>query len=299
MSRYSRYGGYMEWAPYVPVAERRRQAEKEMAKLSKKGGQACPIVISGRKIAATFWGKAWCDNLEAYSDFENRLPRGRTYVRNGSVVDLKITEGNIVARVSGSSLYAVKVGIKPLSSAKWKTITRECAGGIDSLVELLSGKLSKAVMEIITRKGDGLFPTPKEISMECSCPDYATLCKHVAATLYGIGARLDHEPNLLFLLRNVDQGDLIKHAGKGIQVDKSVSDTEALDEDDLSGIFGIDLDVQKRAVAVIPTKKAIPKKKKESKEKTIKKKTKSKAVTTHAAVTSKTRLSRKSKEAKK
>ena len=302
MSRYGRYGGYMGWAPYVSVAERRRQAEKEMAKLSKKGERAYPIVISGQKIAVTFWGKAWCDNLEAYSDFANRLPRGRTYVRNGSVVDLRITDGNIVARVSGSSLYRVKVGIKPLPSAKWKTITHECAGRIDSLVELLSGKLSNSVMEIITRKGEGLFPTPKEISMECSCPDYATLCKHVAATLYGIGARLDHEPNLLFLLRNVDQGDLIKHAGKGIQVDKPVSDTEALDEADLSGIFGIDLDLPKKsATAVISTKKvapkkAIPKKKEKSKEKTIKKKTKAKAVRTDATVTSKTRISRKSKE---
>ena len=274
MSRYSRYGhrGYMGWAPYVPVTERRRQAEKEMAKLSKKGDQTSPVVIEGRKIAATFWGKAWCDNLEAYSDFENRLPRGRTYVRNGSVVDLKITAGNIVARVSGSSLYTVKINIKPLSVTKWKTITRECAGRIDSLVELLTGKLSNAVMEIITRKGEGLFPIPKEISMECSCPDYATLCKHVAATFYGIGARLDHEPNLLFLLRNVDQGDLIKDAGTGIRVDPSVTDRDALDEANLSGIFGIDLVTPKKSDLITPAKKATTKKKPEPKKKTTPKK---------------------------
>jgi uncharacterized Zn finger protein len=259
----------MGWAPYVPVTERRRQAEKEMAKLSKKGDQTSPVVIEGRKIAATFWGKAWCDNLEAYSDFENRLPRGRTYVRNGSVVDLKITAGNIVARVSGSSLYTVKINIKPLSVTKWKTITRECAGRIDSLVELLTGKLSNAVMEIITRKGEGLFPIPKEISMECSCPDYATLCKHVAATFYGIGARLDHEPNLLFLLRNVDQGDLIKDAGTGIRVDPSVTDRDALDEANLSGIFGIDLVTPKKSDLITPAKKATTKKKPEPKKKTL------------------------------
>ncbi len=266
MSRYNRYGSYMRWAPYVSVAERRRKAEKEMTKLSKKGGQACPIVIQGRTIASTFWGKAWCNNLETYSDFENRLPRGRTYVRNGSVVDLKMSKGNIVARVSGSSLYTVKIDVKPLSPDKWKTITCECAGGIDSLVELLSGKLSSAVMEIITRKESGLFPTPKEISMKCSCPDSATMCKHVAATLYGIGARLDHEPNLLFLLRNVDQGELIKQAGTGIRMTQPSSATKALNEADLSGIFGIDLAAPKKSdLAVTSVKKSSPKKKTKSK----------------------------------
>jgi len=235
---YGRYGG---WAPYVSVAARQRQAEKTLADLVKKGERISPVVIEGRKIATTFWGKAWCDNLEAYSDFENRLPRGRAYVRNGSVLDLQITEGQIVARVSGSFLYTVEVKIKSLPSERWKAITRECAGGIDSLVELLSGKLSRAVMEIITRKGAGLFPAPDEISMQCSCPDFATLCKHVAATLYGIGARLDHEPHLLFLLRNVDQGDLIQQAETGIRVAPPGSATAGLDEDSLSALFGIDL----------------------------------------------------------
>ena len=253
MSRYNRWADDEEWAPYVSVAERRGQAEKALAKIFKKGEKPTPIVISGRTIATTFWGKAWCDNLEAYSDYENRLPRGMAYVRNGSVVDLKIDEGKIVARVSGSSLYTVEIKIQPLADKQWKTITRECAGGIDSLVELLSGKLSNAVMEIITRQGSGLFPAPKEIEMKCSCPDFATLCKHVAATLYGVGARLDHEPNLLFLLRNVDQGDLIQQAGTGIQVGIPASTIGGLDEADLSGLFGIDLAASQKSDRVAAT----------------------------------------------
>ena len=178
------------WRPYVPVAQRRARAAREMAKLAKKNGQtASPVLLDGRKIASTFWGKAWCDNLEAYSDYANRLPRGRTYVRNGSVVDLQISRGKVTARVSGSSLYRIEIKIKPLAASLWKSIQTECAGKIDSLMELLQGKLSSSVMQIVTRPEHGLFPTPKEIELDCSCPDWADLCKHVAASLYGVGAR--------------------------------------------------------------------------------------------------------------
>src|SRR6266567_9470704 len=139
---------YMAWGPYVSVAQKRRKAEREVAKLKKKGQSIEPVVIEGKKIAASFWGKAWCDNLERYSDYENRLPRGRTYVRNGSVIDLQIASGGVIqAMVSGSSLYKVSVKVTPVSKARWKSICNDCAGGIDSLVELLQGKLSKAVME--------------------------------------------------------------------------------------------------------------------------------------------------------
>src|SRR5258706_4483046 len=169
---------------YVPVAKRRAQAAREVEKRRKKGQAVSPVVIEGRKIATTFWGKAWCDNLEAYSDYENRLPRGRTYVRNGSVVDLQISKGKVAARVAGSDLYKIEIKIKPLAPALWKSIQAECAGKIDSLIELLQGKLSSAVMQIVTRRERGLFPTPKEIDMDCSCPDWADLCKHVAASLY-------------------------------------------------------------------------------------------------------------------
>ena len=187
--------------PYVSVAERRRQAQREMEKKRKKGLVVLPIVIDGRLIAKTFWGKAWCENLESYSDFENRLPRGRTYVRNGSVVHLEIQPGKISALVSGSELYSVEITISSLPKPHWKRIKTQCAGKIGSLVELLQGRLSTSVMEVVTQRGEGLFPKPAEIKMKCSCPDWAGMCKHVAAVMYGIGARLDNQPELLFLLR--------------------------------------------------------------------------------------------------
>jgi len=232
------------WRPYVPVAERRARAARELAKLAKKNGHASsPVLLEGRKIASTFWGKAWCDNLEAYSDYANRLPRGRTYVRNGSVVDLRISQGKVMARVSGSSLYRIEIKIKPLAASLWKSIQTECAGKIDSLIELLQGNLSLSVMQIVTRPERGLFPTPKEIELDCSCPDWADLCKHVAASLYGVGARLDKSPELLFLLRGVDPADLISKASAAEAVRQTAATDRApvLTDKELTDVFGIEL----------------------------------------------------------
>src|SRR6202162_3772976 len=208
------------WKPYVTVAEQRRKAAREMEKRKKQGHAVSPVVIEGRTIAKTFWGKSWCDNLERYSDFANRLPRGRTYVRNGSVVDLQITPGAIRALVSGSELYEVALTVAPVAKPRWKSICNDCAGAIDSLVELLRGRFSKGVMERICRQNHGLFPAPAEIKLSCSCPDWADMCKHVAAVLYGIGARLDHQPELLFRLREVDEKDLIAKAGSALPLAK-------------------------------------------------------------------------------
>lgn len=233
------------WRPYVPVAQRRQNAARELAKLAKKAGRAAePVAPTGRTIATSFWGKAWCDNLEAYSDFENRLPRGRTYVRNGSVVDLRIAQGSVSARVSGSELYRVEIAIRPLAPRLWESVRKECAGRIDSLLELLQGRLSAGVMQVVTRPQQGLFPTPGEITMKCSCPDWADMCKHVAATLYGVGARLDQRPELLFLLRGVDPEELIAGVSGADAVRPSApADAAAgLGDADLSAVFGIELE---------------------------------------------------------
>lgn len=236
-----RYDGW-GWAPYVPVAERRRKAQREMEKRNKQGHAVNPVVIEGRTIARTFWGKAWCDNLEHYSDYENRLPRGRTYVRNGSVVNLEMNAGEIHAHVSGSSLYEVTLKVAPVAKALWNSICQDCAGTIDSLVELLQGRLSKGVMERICRQGQGLFPTPAEIKLSCTCPDWADMCKHVAAVLYGAGARLDQQPELLFLLRGVDAQELIAGAGKGAPLSRQApSSGKILADEDLSALFGLDM----------------------------------------------------------
>jgi uncharacterized Zn finger protein len=232
------YGG---WAPYVPVAERRRKAERMVASLKKKGRVCDPVVIEGRAIARTFWGKNWCANLEAYSDYANRLPRGRTYARNGSVIDLQIDRGKISALVSGSSVYKVDIGVHPLDKDLWQAMLTECAGKVASLVELLQGRLSDAVMEVVTRQGKGLFPAPKQISFRCSCPDSATMCKHVAAVLYGIGARFDRQPELLFRLRHVDPQELIRQAGS-LPMAEAPGEHRLLETTDLSGLFGIELD---------------------------------------------------------
>src|SRR5262249_39072173 len=208
--------GDFYWQPYVSVAERRAVAARHVAKMRKAGKDVTPVVIDGRTIARTFWGKAWCHNLEGYSDFANRLPRGRTYVRNGSVIHLGIEAGAARTLVSGSEIYTTEVDIGAVAAKRWKSIAADCAGQIDSVVELLAGKLAKGVMERLCVRDRGLFPTPAEIDFRCDCPDVARMCKHVAAVLYGIGARLDERPELLFVLRQVDEKELIAKAGAGL-----------------------------------------------------------------------------------
>lgn len=233
------FGG---WPPYVSAAERRDNAEKAAAQAKKSGASLTPIAPFRGAISKTFWGKAWCDNLEHYSDFESRLPRGRTYVRNGSVIDLQITPGAVQAKVMGSSLYTVTARVTAVPDRQWKTICADCSGSIASLVELLQGKLSNAVMERICKPGTGLFPSPKEISFNCSCPDWADMCKHVAAVLYGIGARLDQQPEVLFTLRNVDAKDLVQQAQAGLlPSSKRVAPGKMLDDALLADVFGLEM----------------------------------------------------------
>jgi len=246
--------GYWQYPPYVPVAERRKKAAKAAAKLAKKGEKVSPVQIEGRAIAKTFWGKAWCDHLESFSDFSNRLPRGRTYVRNGSVIHLSLDQGKIEALVQGSSLYKVKIGIKCAEAKRWASILDKCAGEIDSVVELLQGKLSSNVMKTITDQHGGLFPLPKEISLSCSCPDSANMCKHVAAVLYGVGARLDDEPELIFKLRHVDHLDLISKAS--FKAPKVSGKAKVIEDQDISGIFGIELESSGGAAPKVPKTKA-------------------------------------------
>ena len=252
---YSYGSRYDEWAPYVSVAERKEMAANHVKSMKKKGKTLNPVVIEGKIITKTFWGKAWCKNLETYSDYESRLPRGRTYVRNGSVIDLNITIGQVQAEVMGSSLYKVVIQVKPIPESKWKALIKTCAGKIESLIELLQGKFSKAVMGIITEENSGLFPSPKEISMRCSCPDSARMCKHIAAVLYGVGASLDLKPEGLFALRHVDHVDLIASASTSETLMQNQVSENMLQDDELSALFGIEMDV-----GTAPTKEALPKK---------------------------------------
>ena len=259
------YGGFK---PYVPVAMRRARALKKMEQLRKKGCVIKPVQIEGRKITHTFWGRAWCDHLESFSDYDNRLPRGRTYVRNGSVCHLEIEKGRISAMVSGSKIYTVEITIKALPRKKWQAVKKRCAGQIGSLLELLQGRLSENVMSVVTDRTKGLFPLPKEIKLGCSCPDWAVMCKHVAAVLYGVGARLDQAPELLFLLRGVDHEELISTetdvvpSATGTQNGRRRIANEAL-----ADVFGIEMSEDTAPAEKTPPsrrKKTAPKQKKTS-----------------------------------
>jgi len=271
---------YYHWKPYVSVAARQSKAERAMQKLAKKGHPVSPVVIEGRTIARTFWGRAWCDNLERYSDFSNRLPRGRTYVRNGSVVDLQISAGDVAAKVSGSSLYKVAVKVAAVPKTQWTSICADCAGAIDSLVELLQGRFSKGVMERICQRETGLFPAPSEIKFSCSCPDWAWMCKHVAAVFYGIGARLDERPELLFTLRKVDEKELIAKASHGLPLSKSgPSADRLLATHDLAELFGLEMSAPEPATGSVKptaTKQARPERAKAKRASTSRTKPKSK-----------------------
>ena len=235
---------WRQWGSYVPVARRRANALRKINSLRKQGKDIQPVIIEGRIIARSFWGKGWCDHLESFSDYENRLPRGRTYVRNGSVCHLSIQPGRIEAIVSGSELYRTNIRIKKLKPAIWKSVKKRCAGRIGSMLELLQGKLSDQVMTVVTDRARGLFPQPREIELACSCPDWAVMCKHVAAALYGVGSRLDSQPELLFLLRNVDAEELISTE---MAIPGAVATDDVIDDDQLGDIFGIDLDVVGKA----------------------------------------------------
>jgi uncharacterized Zn finger protein len=240
------YGdGWDYYPPYVSVGEKRAYGMLALAKLLKKSKRtAAPVAIAGRKrqLVTSFWGKAWCDNLERYADFANRLPRGRAYLRNGSVLDLAIADGRIEAYVAGSELYRVTIGIAPLAKTRWRQVVSRCTGRIGSLVGLLRGELSDEVLAVLTHAQDGLFPEPREMTLDCSCPDRAGLCKHVAAVLYGVGIRLDARPELFFVLRRADQAALLSSATASALSRGRPAAGKRIADDRLSAVFGIDLE---------------------------------------------------------
>lgn len=226
------------WQEYVPVAERLARAKRKMDKLRKKGKVIEPVEVQGRSIAKKFWGKRWCQYLEDFSDYENRLPKGRRYACNGSVCHLGIKKGLVEAFVSGSRVYTVKVNIKTVQKEQWKHLKNKCSGQIGSVLELLKGELSEYVMGLVADSEIGLFPKANEIHFSCNCLDWAEMCKHVAATLYGIAARIDERPDLLFLLRGVDAQELITTK----LTTHSTKTEDLLQEVVLSELFDIDIE---------------------------------------------------------
>jgi uncharacterized Zn finger protein len=262
MSRRYRNRG---WPRYVSVEERRAQAERQVMKLREGGQNIQPIEISGRTITRSFWGKAWCEHLESFGDYSNRLPRGRSYVRNGAVCHLDIAKGRVDAMVAGSDMYNVEVKIATLNKKKWSEIKKRCTGRIGSLIELLQGKLSDEIMKTVTDRSDGLFPLQGQITYSCDCPDWAKMCKHVSAVMYGIGARLDEQPELLFLLRGVDHEELVSESAAAEEITSRRSRRSRrrnLSGTDVESVFGVELDHAIDADADEPRPKRKPSKRK-------------------------------------
>ena len=236
----SRYDDFY-YPPYVSVAEKKERNAKMAAKMAKKNQHLALVILKGNKIASTFWGKAWCDNVESYRDYENRLPRGRSYVRSGAVIDLQITSGHVAALVAGSANtpYKITLDIKPLAKTKWTALKAKCVGKISSLLALAQGKLPPEILEEFCNRESGLFPSPREIKTTCSCPDWAGLCKHLAAVFYGIGARLDENPRLFFTLRGIDENELI---GTDVVTTLTGGVNSEIASDNLANVFGMEFD---------------------------------------------------------
>ena len=239
---------YWDYPKYVSVAEKKAKAAKKLKQLKKKMPGIKPVVIEGTALACTWWGKSWNKNLERYADYSNRIGRGRSYVRHGAVLDLKIDSGKVTALVQGSTAkpYEVVIKISAINKANWKAIKKQCEGRLKSLQDLLAGKFPKALGDIFFIKEKGVFPSPQAISFDCSCPDWASMCKHVAATLYGIGARFDDDPALLFKLRGVNTGELIARAVQDkterLLVKTTKKSAKVIEGADLANMFGLDMD---------------------------------------------------------
>ena len=244
-----RYNRYDRFPRYVPVDERRAKAERKIKQIRKKNPDIRPVVIESRgSLARTWWGKAWNRNLEGYADYHNRIGRGRSYVRHMAVIDLQISPGHVAAQVMGSRSrpYAVDIKIKPMPRNVWAAIIKDCAAELHSMQELLAGRFPKSIGERFTSQKHGLFPSPSEIVFNCSCPDWAYMCKHVAAALYGVGVRLDESPELFFTLRKANIEELVAGSVRGAK-DELLSRAgqtrgAALDTAELADMFGIEMD---------------------------------------------------------
>ena len=240
----SKYWGDIPQYSQPNAAELKKRSAASRKKEKAKGKILEPVIINGRAIVNKWWGKAWCDNLERYADYESRLDRGKRYVRAGAVLDLKIQKGKILARVQGTRKvpYKVEIRISPLSEEKCQSIIEKCGSKIENMEELLNGNFPVQMQELFQGK-DGLFPTPREISFSCSCLDWALLCKHVAAALYGVGVRLDEQPLLFFELRGIEIGRFIDvtiaNRVEAMLANEGRPSSRIIEDEDIGALFGV------------------------------------------------------------
>ncbi|MBQ7487874.1 MAG: SWIM zinc finger family protein [Clostridia bacterium] len=243
MSRRS-YWGY-EYFHQTTSYEVSSKASEYIRRQAAKGITLHPVApkSNSRKICQSWWGISWCDNLERYADYSNRLERGRKYVRAGAVLDLEIAKGQVNALVQGSSSnpYRVSITIDPLSEARQAQILDISLTRVKNMEELLNGKFPEEMKTLFFSR-DGLFPTPREIHFRCSCPDGAYMCKHVAAVMYGVGLRLDEDPLSFFVLRGLDATQFIAKALDN-KVDGMLKNAEKkskriISDKDVESLFG-------------------------------------------------------------
>lgn len=232
--------------PYKIPTATELEKKKEKSRTRLRGHDLKPIVIEGKTLGRTWWGKAWNQNLESYADYSNRVGRGKTYVRQGMVIHLNIEEAQVFGLVQGrkKAPYEILVKIEPSTEDDIKAIGEISRQHVESFESLLHGEFPKELEVLFTRKGFGLFPSPKEIDFYCSCPDHAYMCKHVAAVLYGIGSRLDEDPQLFFTLRQINGINFIKESidvvltdmlnGAGVKTERTISEEKA------KRLFGFD-----------------------------------------------------------
>ncbi|WP_294374419.1 hypothetical protein [uncultured Clostridium sp.] len=236
---------FYRYYQYETTEDKKEKAEKSLKKLRKKNPNISPVIIKGNKIAQSWWGSAWNKNLEKYADLKNRMGRGKNYVKNGLVLDLQIKTGEIdgIVQGSGSNYYEVNIKIDKLKKSKWKNIMEFCNHKIDTLETLIEGKFPKEFQEIFNKSEYGLFPHPKEIHFKCNCPDSARVCKHVAAVLYGTGARIDEDPLLFFKLRDVDFQDLLKKSIEekmnSMLKNAGKKSKRVIDDNEIEDLFGL------------------------------------------------------------
>ena len=241
---------YDSFDPFSTDRQNRQSLTKQdrlqqmVKQLQDEGRVLHPAKADGKKIAKSFWGYSWVRHIESYQDYESRLPRGRSLLRNNAVLDLTITGNQAEALVFDQELYEIRIIMEPVDPAQLKQIQTLCAGKINSLLDLIQGNLSEDILQILSDPEKGLFPRYDEIRFICNCLDDSILCKHAAAVLYGIGPVLDQKPDLFFSLRGIDYSMLFS----GIDAEKITDDPQTSDQTaafhdiDLEKTFGIELD---------------------------------------------------------
>lgn len=225
--------GYEE-QPRLKAADLERLAQQHREQLAAAGVELHPVVSRSRKLATSFWGSAWMRRLSVCEAGGLCLAPGRTLLRHGCVLDVRVTPGRAEALVSADELYEVELRLSPPEEEQVEHLATLCAGKIDTLLSLLEGRVDEALLQQLCDPENGLLPDARDWHISCSCPDWAEPCPHAAAVMYALGVLLDSQPELLFTLRSIDPAVLIRRPQQA---------TACFDAASLSATFGIDLDI--------------------------------------------------------